>query len=71
MAIITLILIIAILLIIHKNKKFKTIEECNKFLLKLVYIFVYFYNYKERANLYEEQENYSAAVGDFLKVLEY
>lgn len=71
MVIITLILIIAILLIIHKNKKFKTIEECNKFLYNCKNKQRYIQVLKERANLYEEQENYSAAVGDFLKVLEY
>lgn len=71
MVIITLILIIAILLIIHKNKKFKTIEECNKFLYNCKNKQRYMQVLKERANLYEEQENYSAAVGDFLKVLEY
>lgn len=71
MVIITLILIIAILLIIHKNKKFKTIEECNKFLYNCKNKQRYMQVLKVRANLYEEQENYSAAVGDFLKVLEY
>ena len=58
MVIITLILIIAILLIIHKNKKFKTIEECNKFLYNCKNKQRYIQVLKERANLYEEQENY-------------
>lgn len=66
------ILIVAFLLAIClKDRKIKTIEQCNNFLCKCRDPKKYMQVLRKRANLYEEQENYSAAVDDYIKVMDY
>lgn len=69
--IITTFFLIVIVLKTLKNKGFRTIEECNKFLFNCKNEQKYMQVLNERAYLYEEQENYSAAIEDCIKVVEY